>query len=161
MLRTCAQIERDTLQGCKAPLAAPWGGSIISCQFVSFLLCHSWASAAAAACKTPLCKLRLLRRSMALIALKSINAFYAFREFLLFALEYWTTLKKAAEIVRSSKSSYLQVCRVLGISNIGADRHFWVKTRFGILVKGSWTWANQVWPRAILTPKNDQNSELF
>ena len=84
----------------QSSFAAPWGGSIISCQFVSFLLCHSWASAAAAACKTPLCKLRLLRRSMALIALKSINAFYAFREFLLFALEYWTTLKKAAEIVQ-------------------------------------------------------------
>ena len=93
----------------QSSFAAPWGGSIISCQFVSFLLCHSWASAAASACKTPLCKLRLLRRSMALIALKSINAFYAFREFLLFALEYWTTLKKAAEIVRSSKSRYLQV----------------------------------------------------
>ena len=44
------------------------------------------------------------------------------------------------------------VCRVLGNSELGAKCGFWVKTRFGILVKGSCIWANQVWPRAILTP---------
>ena len=54
-----------------------------------------------------------------------------------------------------------QFYRVLGISNKGANCHFWVKTRFKILVKGSFIWANQVWPRAILPSKNDQNSKLF
>ena len=44
-----------------------------------------------------------------------------------------------------------QLCRVLEKINIGADGHFWVKTRFGILVKGSCIWANQVLPRANLT----------
>ena len=44
------------------------------------------------------------------------------------------------------------LCCVLGISEIGANCDFWVKTRYEILVKGSCIWANQVWPRAILTP---------
>ena len=46
-----------------------------------------------------------------------------------------------------------QCCCVLGKTLIGADGHFWVKTRFGILVKGSCIWANQVWSRANLPPK--------
>ena len=42
---------------------------------------------------------------------------------------------------------------------LGADHHFWVKTRFRILVESSFIWANQVWPRAILAPKNDKNKK--
>ena len=51
-------------------------------------------------------------------------------------------------------------CSVLDKSHLGADHHIWVKTRFGILVKSSFTWANQVWPRAILAPKNDKNKKV-
>ena len=53
----------------------------------------------------------------------------------------------------------LQVCSVLDKSHLGADHHFWVKTRFRILVESSFIWANQVWPRAILAPKNDKNKK--
>ena len=53
----------------------------------------------------------------------------------------------------------LYICSVLAISYLGADHHFWVKTRFGILVESSFIWANQVWPRAILAPKNDKNKK--
>ena len=51
------------------------------------------------------------------------------------------------------------ICSVLGKSHLGAGHHFWVKTRFGILVESSFIWANQVWPRAILAPKNDKNNK--
>ena len=51
----------------------------------------------------------------------------------------------------------LRCSSVLDKSHLGADHHFWVKTRFGILVESSFIWANQVWPRAILAPKNDKN----
>ena len=55
-----------------------------------------------------------------------------------------------------SKLSY-----VLGKTYLGADLHFWAKTRFGILVKSSIIWANQVWPRAILKANNDPHPNVF
>ena len=36
------------------------------------------------------------------------------------------------------------ICSVLGKSHLGADHHFWVKTRFGILVESSFIGANQI-----------------
>ena len=46
------------------------------------------------------------------------------------------------------------LCRVLGISNIGADCHFWVKTRFKIYIeKALWPLASRpVWPLGGLWP---------
>ena len=59
---------------------------------------------------------------------------------------------RASEVACNGKEHILQFCCVLGICQVGAKCDFWVKTRFGILVKGSCIWANQVWPRANLIP---------
>ena len=56
----------------------------------------------------------------------------------------------------SSYTLQRHFCRVLRNTEVGAKCDFWVNTRFGILVKGSCIWANQVWPRAILTPSKWQ-----
>ena len=55
------------------------------------------------------------------------------------------------------QSIFWQFCPVKAKSTLGANHHFWVKTRFGTLVKSSNIWANQVRPRAILATKNDKN----
>ena len=55
--------------------------------------------------------------------------------------------------------NFCNACPVLDKTYLCADHHFWVKTRFGILVESSFIWANQVWPRAILAPKNDKNKK--
>ena len=67
-----------------------------------------------------------------------------------------STLSQELSLPSSLPLRWEQFCRVLGNCEVGAKCDFWVKTRLGILVKGSCIWANQVWPRAILTPSKWQ-----
>ena len=83
--------------------------------------------------------------------------------YLLFSLIYWNLLfywnesRESFEV--KMENSLGHFCPALAVSYLGAHHHFWVKTRFGILVESSFIWANQVWPRAILAPKNDRNKK--
>ena len=102
-------------------------------------------------CASPLC-LRTFNISMYLAKIPPIS-YLSSPEIAHSAIK---RLKKLTYLrVTTGQARLNHLCPVLGKTYLGADHNIWVKTRFRILVKSSIIWANQVWPRAILTPKND------